>query len=217
MKFVIPCSSRKVPRFWMYKAQQVRFVAHPDECRQPDSVLYCRPDDAVPSSSRTWREELFAYNQRGTNPRRLPRAADLYAPHIYRELANRCGWANTFILSAGWGLVRAGFLLPSYDITFSSQASACHRRRKGDTYNDFNHLRDCGTHPRETVYFCGGNNYLPLYYRLTRDLPARKVILHKAQDPPKEEGYVYIPYVTTQSTNWHYACAKDFIRGKLPA
>jgi len=179
-------------------------------------VPYCRPDDPIPSSSRTWRQELLSYNQRGTNPDGLLRAADLYAHSVYRELVKEYGWANTFILSAGWGLVRADFLLPSYDITFSSQASACNRRRKSDRYDDFNHLSDYhGIHLEDTVYFCGSNDYLPLYYRLTRDLSGRKVIYHKAQSPPKEEGYVYIQYITRQSTNWHYTCAREFIQGKL--
>jgi hypothetical protein len=216
VKFVIICSSKKTPNYWTFEGRQVRFVARPDRCPSLDSVLYCRPDDTIPSGSRTWRQDILAYNEHGTNPARLPRAADLYTHPIYSDLVRQYGWHDVFILSAGWGLIRADFLLPSYDITFSSQAGGCNRRRKSDSYDDFNHLWEYGgLDPGETVYYCGSNDYLPLYYRLTRDLPARKVIYHKAQNPPRKEGYVYIQYITSQSTNWHYTCAREFIQGKL--
>ena len=44
---------------------------------------------------------------------------------------------NTYILSAGWGLINSEFLTPYYDITFSAAADNYKRRRKADTYRDF--------------------------------------------------------------------------------
>ncbi len=32
---------------------------------------------------------------------------NLYEPNVYQNLIDRFGWDNVFILSAGWGLVKA--------------------------------------------------------------------------------------------------------------
>ena len=216
MKFVIPCCAKKRKRCWTFEGRQIIFVAHPDRCTASDRQIFFRPDDPVPHGAQTWREKLWAYNQMGTNPDDLYRAADLYAQKIYQKLVNRLGWENTFILSAGWGLVRADFLLPYYDITFSRRADLCNRRGENDEYDDFNHLLDwASVGQSETIVFCGGNDYLPLYYELTQDFPARKVIYHKAKKPQRRPAYVYIAYDTPRRTNWHYSCAEDFVRGKL--
>jgi hypothetical protein len=37
---------------------------------------------------------------------------------------DRFGLENVYVLSASWGLIRADFLTPYYDITFSSSADA---------------------------------------------------------------------------------------------
>ena len=216
MKFVIPCCAKKRKHYWTFEGRQVIFVAHPNRCSESDSQVFFRPDDPVPYSTQTWRQKLLAYNKRGTNPDDLCRAAELYTREIYRELVGRFGWENIFILSAGWGLIRADFLLPYYDITFSRQSDICNRRGKNDEYNDFNHFLDWASVGRsEIIVFCGGNDYLPLYYELTQNLPARKVIYHKAKKPPRKPGYVYVEYDTTRRTNWHYSCAEDFVHGKL--
>ena len=39
----------------------------------------------------------------------------LYANPVYERLVDKLGVANVYILSAGWGLIRADFLTPSYD------------------------------------------------------------------------------------------------------
>jgi hypothetical protein len=45
-------------------------------------------------------------------------------------------------LSAAWGLVGANYLLPEYDITFSTMAESYKRRRKQNVYRDFCALKD---------------------------------------------------------------------------
>jgi hypothetical protein len=40
------------------------------------------------------------------------------------RLVEKFGIEKVFILSAGWGLIRADFLTPNYDITFSGSAEA---------------------------------------------------------------------------------------------
>ena len=120
-----------------------------------------------------------------------------------------------FILSAGWGLVRADYLLPDYDITFSTQAALCNRRRRNDQYQDFNALRDCSITAGETIYFFGGKHYLELYHPMTSDIAARKVVYHAEAGPTRRPGYEYIAYPSF--TNWQYRCVKDFIAGEIAA
>lgn len=219
MKIIIQCCSEKNGRMWTsseFGVQKVKFVAHPDYCEERRSFINCRPDDHIPRDPITWRQYLITYNQSGENPDGLLKAGDLYKHPIYRMLVNKFGWENTFILSAGWGLVRSDFLLPYYDITFSSKADDCKKRKKGDIFHDFNHLtQNSETDQEDQIYFFGGIDYLPLFYQLTTNHRGRKVVYHKALKIPRQEGYEYFQYSTRRSTNWHYSCAEDFIKGNL--
>ena len=47
-------------------------------------------------------------------------AWQLYENPVYELLKNHCGLKRLYILSAGWGLITAGFLTPCYDITFTA-------------------------------------------------------------------------------------------------
>jgi hypothetical protein len=63
---------------------------------------------------------LIDYNENpGSNQLGLYPAFELYKNDIYRKLVDCFGIDKTFILSAGWGLIRASFLTPWYDITFT--------------------------------------------------------------------------------------------------
>ena len=214
MKVVIQCAGSKRGRCWTWQGKSLQFVAHPELCAPSEDCLYVRPDDSIPGYGHTWREGLGSYNGLGTNPDGLSRAADLYKRNEYRALADAFGWENTFILSAGWGLVRSDFLLPSYDITFSGKAP-CIKRTANDDYADYNQLASVETATDETIYFFGGISYLSLYYDLTRFLPRRKVVYFTAKKTPRKQGYHYIRY-GKPFTNWHYRCATDFIYGKIP-
>ena len=88
-----------------------------------------------PRFRRTWRQVLFAYNNDTRNPFGLYPAYRLYADNVYRRLANRFAVQNLYILSAGWGLIRADFLTPYYDITFSQtrKDQRYKRRRESNT------------------------------------------------------------------------------------
>lgn len=105
--------------------RKVLFVADPASAPQSDSVIYKRPDDAA-SSGRSCRDMLEDYNRnrREDNPRDNPLgllpAWKLYKNDAYGALAKHFGTDNLYILSAGWGLVKADYLLPCYDITFSA-------------------------------------------------------------------------------------------------
>jgi hypothetical protein len=69
----------------------------------------------------SWRHFLRKYNDdAGGNPLHLYPAYQLYENRAYGRLVGRYGLRNVYVLSAGWGLIRADFLTPSYDITFSA-------------------------------------------------------------------------------------------------
>lgn len=215
MKIVIQCSGKKKGEIWTVSGLnyvRVKFVSNPSCCRQAVPYELKNPDELIGNTRLTWRSYLVEYNKDGRNPDDLLRAGDLYDHPIYKKLVERYGWENTFILSAGWGLVRADYFIPYYDITFSRKVNPCQRRKTGDVFYDFNHLN---TQINENVYFFGGVDYLPLYYTLTREIPAEKVIFHVSGKIPKENGYEYINCSVGQITNWHYKCVEEFLEGRL--
>jgi hypothetical protein len=94
--------------------------------------MYARPDDLCEDGI-SWRQVSLKYNDDPcSNPLRLYSAYQFYDNIAYGRLVDRFGLRNAYILSAGWGLIRADFLTPSYDITFSPEADACKRRRETD-------------------------------------------------------------------------------------
>ena len=131
MKVVIQCAASKyncAGKLRSSSGEEVLFVADPERCVSvPAGMRYARPDDLCGEKAATWRDLLKHYNEQPDNPCKLFRAADLYAPkehefrNLYRELVGVFGWDHVFILSAGWGLIRASFWTPDYNITFSAQ------------------------------------------------------------------------------------------------
>lgn len=196
--------------------RKVLFVADPASAPQSDSGIYKRPDDAA-SSGRSYRDVLEDYNrnQRADNPLGLLPAWELYTDPAYQELADRFGVDNLYILSAGWGLVKAEYLLPKYDITFSASAkgeNAYKRRRRGDCgYCDFAML------PATTskhVVFLGGKAYVPLFRRLT-DGVARRTVVFYSKTPPRVPEPEYEHYWSAIPRNRHYECAKKLVSGEF--
>jgi len=213
---IFPCCAGKEKRYWEYKGQKVEFVANPDKCAKLGGFLYCHPDCKNPDTGKTWRQELEDYNKQyqltGKNPLGLCRAWELYQPKqnktIYAQLYKKFG-ERLFILSAGWGLVRADYLLPHYDITFGQRAKPYNERRENDTYYDFNQLIDVELEKNDIIYFFGVKGYIWLYYRLTCNLSCRKVIYHRSTKIHQIQGYEYMPYSGGRRTSWHYSCIKD--------
>ncbi len=162
----------------------------------------------------TWRDALRRYNEEGENPYELCQAADLYTPNehvfrnLYRELADAFGCESVFILSAGWGLIRADFWTPDYNITFSKQ---CIKKKPWAWRNtkdrlrswlDFNHLQGAPIAQDERIHFFGGNDYLPTFYALVESVPGKKVVHHKG-DYEKYDGPKW-------NRTWYYGAARDF-------
>lgn len=161
----------------------------------------------------SWRQLLAKYNNERNNVHGLLEAYRLYQNPIYEQLVKKLGAPNVFILSAGWGLVQADYLLPNYDITFKKLKSAelYKHRRHDDKYNDFCHLRDDEPGP---IAFFGTKLYLSLLSRLTGSLTCDKVLFYISADPPPVLlGWRAKRFETTARTNWHYICARKLLEG----
>ena len=182
MKVVIQCAARKQPgagSFRLSDGRPVRFVARPDLAPK-DGSAYARPDDESDDGP-TWRQRLLAYNRSAKrNPLELLPAYRLYANGAYVRLVEKFGIEQVFILSAGWGLIPAGFLTPDYDITFSASAAPWSRRRPSDRYGDFRLLRDDGV---ATVYL-GGKDYIPSFAELARGVRGEKTVFFNSARLP---------------------------------
>lgn len=130
----------------------------------------------------------------------------------YRALVDKYGVVDVYVLSAGWGLIRADFLTPQYNITLKSGAPSLTRRRTKGGYADFCHLpRDCA----DAIVFLGGKDYLPLFGMLTADCAGQRHVFFNSTTPPVIRECNLIRYSTSRRTNWHYECAKALIRGAV--
>jgi hypothetical protein len=182
----------------------VVFVADP--CSAPaDGVhVYARPDDPF-DGRKSWRDVVREYNEHPeSNPHRLCPAYRLYGHPQYARLVEAFGLQNTYILSAGWGLIEGSFLTPYYDITFSANAkgeSAYKRRRREDQYHDF-----CRLPPRleGDIVFLGGRDYVPLFCSLTSSLPNERIVFYNSSEAPDARGCTLERFKTSNRTNWHY-------------
>lgn len=228
MDIVIQCAATKFKDAGSLKTRDgkfVRFVAQPNLCSLKANTLYARPDDPSDTPSVSWRKHLEKYvtSQGQTNPLELRQAYRLYKPAVYAGLVERFGSDKIFILSAGWGLVKADYLLPNYDVTFSLAAKKkcpsafCHSSVE---YDYFQHLTT-NSHKNRPVIFLGGSAYWPVFDRLTRDLRRKRVVFTResrtASNDRKEAPYdfEYRRFPTKVSTNWHYQCAQALISGKI--
>jgi hypothetical protein len=181
-----------------------------------------RPDDHSDVQSKTWRDRLEGYNtsyvSTGQNPSALSEAYQLYSPkqrcwnNIYKQLVSKFDAQNVLILSAGWGLIRSKYLTPYYDITFSSRADLYKKRNlKYDRYHDFCHLNPVDG---EKIYLFAGRSYDQLFQELTGSMPAHRIVFFHGE-PPRINGCQPIPYPRGDNRTWYYACATDFIAGRI--
>ncbi len=215
MIVVIQCAASKRPdagHLVAASGKLVDFVAHPQIAPANPDRVYARPDDLCEDGT-TWRQLLLRYNDDpGGNPLRLYPAYQLYENKVYGRLVDRFGSGSVYILSAGWGLIRADFLTPSYDITFSSSADAYKRRRKSDQYDDLRMLRG---DTEDDIVFFGGKDYLPLFCSLTDTNRSRKIVFFNSANAPRLNCCTLRRFETTTRTNWHYECANAFLDGTI--
>jgi hypothetical protein len=214
-KVVIQCAARKRPgagHLLSANRTPVLFVADPEAAPADPAHEYARPDDPS-GTGLSWSQVLLKYNaETKSNPLGLYPAYQLYLHKTYQRLVERFGLEKVYVLSAGWGLIRADFLTPYYDITFSQSAEPYKRRRRTDHYEDFRMLAD---EPDEDIVFFGGKGYLALFGELTDAIRSRKTVFYRSKDAPHMTGCTLRRFKTTTCTNWHYQCAKDFLDGAV--
>ena len=149
------------------------------------------------------------------NPLGLLPAWLLYRNKTYRLLADTFGPRNLYIFSAGWGLVRSDFMIPSYDITLSPNATGpdkYKRRRKDDRYDDFAMLP---ADPASPVIFLGSKAYVPLFCQLTDGCSAQRIIFHNSKIPPEAPDCEIRKYDIPKKTDWHYDAAKALAHNRI--
>lgn len=213
---VIQCAATKRPGAGTLKdtnGNPITFVGDPSLAPHVGDGFLARPDDAAGDGC-SWRDVLLQYNETPSfNPLGLLPASGLYANPVYRRLTERFGVERTYILSAGWGLIRSDFLIPSYDITLSGLTDPWKRRRIKDVYRDFAMMpADTDEH----VVFLGGKDYLPLFLSLTDRVRGPRTVVYRSVHEPYAPGCTLHRFETQTMTNWHYVAAEALIRGDLP-
>lgn len=186
---------------------EVMFVAQPDFAPPDRTRVYARPDDPL-DRLKSWRTVLQEYNAAPKgNPLGLLPAWQLYRNPTYGILAERFGPDHLYILSAGWGLIRADYLTPNYDITFSKARNVepFKRRSQRDTYEDFSLPSGID----ESILFFGGRDYIPLFCKLTANAKGHRTVFY-AGNPVDAPGCT-LQRFGEPFTNWHYQCARDFL------
>lgn len=216
MLAVIQCAASKSGAFFRATdGREVFFVAQPEKAPKNDRFVYAHPDDPS-GEGLTWREKLLRYNEGAENPLGLAHAYELYDNAVYRRLVEGLGIDKVFILSAGWGLIRANFLTAYYDITFNrgvaKKGEGYKLRGPGRVWRDFCHLPSAADEP---LIFLGGKDYVPQFSELSRTSDSPRHIFYNAAQPPAAPGCIFERYVSATKTNWHYECARALLSGRI--
>jgi hypothetical protein len=215
MKVIISCCSRKTGESFTHNGQPINFISRVNEVIE-NPGNYFHPDDLIPNENSSWRDVITQQEIRhDLNP-----AHELYQDPIYNSLFDHFG-IDLFIFSAGWGLVRADYKLPRYDVTFSNRQRTPNytRRDNNDHFNDFNQL--LGLNPEEVLLFMGGMDYVMPFYGLTENMPNEKIIVYRNQNlldnlPNLDiNNFQFLYYQTNRRTNWHYEFAKRLINNEI--
>lgn len=217
MIIIIQCAAKKrndAGHLATTSGKPVLFVADPQAAPTASGYVYAHPDD-LSDIGISWRQALARYNENAEgNPLRLSPAYQLYENKTYQRLVDRFGAHNVCILSAGWGLIRAEFLTPKYDITYSRSALRYARRRKTDRYQDFCMLHD---DIEDEIVFFGGKDYLLLFASLTKAVRCKKTAFYNSGSTPHVPNCMLKQFRTNTRTNWHYECANAFINETIDA
>lgn len=215
---VIQCAGSKRSHagcFRLRNGGEVLFVSDPDKAPQ-DEYTYAHPDGQA-DIEETWRKQLLRYNDLhkdvpGGNPLGLLPVWRLYKNPTYALLAEKYGLERLYILSAGWGLIRANFLTPRYDITFNTDVKSYKRRRGLNGYDDWRMLPDDTAEP---IVFFGEESYIDLFCALTGQVKGTRHVFFNSPYEPDAPGCHLRKFDTSTSKNWHYECARAFMDGKV--
>lgn len=212
---VLSCSGEKIKDWFSYSDEQhIMFVASPEAVlnapppKFPLGIKYCRPDDKIFDTEDTWLDLVKKQN----HPDLIP-AYQLYKRDIYHKFYMKYR-NNFYIISAGWGIIRASYKIPAYNITYSNSKSVpkYSRRINSDKWNDFNHLKEDSANFDENsiIILFSGSNYIESFCNMTKFIKNRKIIYYTAQSISKKDGFEYSKY-KKNFTNWHYEAAKEYL------
>lgn len=214
MKIVISCCDKKNGDLFHHNGEAINFVSHANEFAPIDQLNF-HPDDLVPNENFTWRELVAQQENRDD----LLSSYILYKPNIYNVLYQHYG-NDLFIFSAGWGIVRADYKLPKYNITFSTKNNIPpYAKRNNNFFDDFNQLEEIDENER--ILFIAGKDYVFPFCELTEHLPNEKIIIYKSHDVLNNNQYlnnnnfIFRQYQTNTRTNWHYEYAKRLITNEV--
>jgi len=217
MIVVIQCAGTKRPDAGFLRTpdgRRVFLVAHPELAPPSLTHVYAHPDHNNESGI-TWRDLLSSYNSVSTNPLGLSRAFELYtppaAPLIYRQLVDRLGLERVFVLSAGWGLIRADYLTPCYDITFAREVlgkAPWKHRRADDAFRDYCHLPKV---VHEEIVFIGSKSYVRLFCVLTKNVTGHKTVYYNSAHAPSAAGCDLEAFPSDNKRTWQYDCARSLL------
>lgn len=214
MKIIISCSNRKNGKPLKYKDKIINFTSRKDEIDQKQES-YFHPDDLIPNENISWRDLISLQELVDLTP-----AHNMYKNKIYNSLYNKFG-NDLFIYSAGWGIVRADFKLPNYNITFSkgNNIPLYAKRNFNDEFNDYNQLKEIDENER--LIFIAGKDYVLPFCNLSQHLSNEIIILHSSLSVLKNNKYLsksnfhFVHYKTNLRTNWHYEFARKLITNDI--
>jgi hypothetical protein len=220
---VLCCSSKKNKDWFSYKGQDIKFVASP-QIALKDEFTYYKPDDPIPGENRTWRDLVL--NGQNDPKLDLVPAYELYSRDIYRDLYLEFG-NRFYILSAGWGIIRADFKIPAYDITYSTapKAPKYAKRKDNHGWKDINHLTvDVSAKkfkPDSEVILFAGSDYVSPFCAMVQSIPYppyRKTIVYKSEKvrrmSEQRPEFHYEFFKTSNNTGWVYEAAASKILNK---
>lgn len=228
MKVVIQCAGRKdkTAKTFALKGVDQTFVAIPSGENQ------VRPWDEIPTlTGKTWMDCVKAYR----NPTEWPlfEQADinvsgsglltecgrLYLPDAYSALVNRLGKENVYILSAGWGLVRADAGIPTYNVTFSEAKKVPVNARVTPEGRSKSPSISGGMPGDDVIHLFMTPNYVEYWFQSFsgKDIDPQRGVFHwinGAKNLPASihEKNVIWHELGDMRTNWHYAAVAQFLK-----
>lgn len=109
---------------------------------------------------------------------------------------DRFGLHKAYILSPAWGLSRADFLTPYYDITFSQSAEDASAVRNQIVIR----ISPCCRIMRKKKSFLGGKDYVPLLCSLTAEVRSHKILFWNSARAPEAAGWTLKRFDTRTRT-----------------